>query len=82
MLFSPKRIFRNTDLDSVRVSAFGHKQSFRFYAYACILTVNECLLSAKSGHSASSQNSDSDGFSVLLNHQISTAAYRAGSLSK
>ncbi len=31
------------------MSAFGHKQSFKFYAYACILTVNERLLSAKSG---------------------------------
>ena len=50
-LFSPKRTFRNGDLDSVRMSAFGHKQSFRIYAYTCILTVNECLLSAKSGRS-------------------------------
>ncbi len=32
------------------MAAFGHKQPFRFYAYTCILTVNERLLSAKSGH--------------------------------
>ena len=32
------------------MSAFGHKQSFRFYAYTCILTVNERLLSAISRH--------------------------------
>ncbi len=32
------------------MSAFGHKQSFRFYAYTCIITVNERLLSANSGH--------------------------------
>ncbi len=50
-LFSPKQTFVNTDLDSVSMSAFGHKQSFRFYAYTCILTVNERLLSAISGHS-------------------------------
>ncbi len=46
LLFSPKQPLRNTDLDSVSMSAFGHKQSFRFYAYTCILTVNERLLSA------------------------------------
>ena len=49
-LFSPKQPFRHTHLDSVSMSAFGHKQSFKFYAYACILTVNERLLSAISGH--------------------------------
>ncbi len=49
-LFSPKQPLRNTDLDSVSMSAFGQKQSFKFYAYACILTVNERLLSAISGH--------------------------------
>ncbi len=32
------------------MSAFGQKRSFKFYAYACILTVNERLLSAISGH--------------------------------
>ena len=50
-LFSPKQPLRNTHLDSVSMSAFGHKQSFAYRAYACILTVNQCLLSAKSGHS-------------------------------
>ena len=51
LLFSPKQPLRNTHLDSVRMAAFGHKQSFGFYAYTCILTVNERPLSAKSGHS-------------------------------
>ncbi len=50
LLFSPKQTFARGDLDSVRMAAFGHKQTFKFYAYACILTVNERLLSAKSGH--------------------------------
>jgi len=26
-LFSPKRTFKTTDLDSVRMSAFGHKRT-------------------------------------------------------
>ena len=43
-----KQTFRISDLDSVPMSAFGHKRS---YAAPCILTVNERLLSAKSGHS-------------------------------
>ncbi len=51
LVSSPKRTLKNTHLDSVSMSAFGHKQSFRFYAYTCILTVNERLLSAISGHS-------------------------------
>ena len=50
-LFSPKQTFANSDLDSVRMSAFGQKQPFAYPAYACILTVNQCPLSAKSGHS-------------------------------
>ena len=49
--YGRKLTLRNGDLDTVRMSAFGHKQPFRFNAYTCILTVNECLLSAISGHS-------------------------------
>jgi len=46
-LSSPKQTFANPDLDAVSMSAFGQKQSFAYRAYACILTVNQCLLTAE-----------------------------------
>ena len=33
----------------ISISAFGHKQSFAFHAYAYTLTVNQRLLSAEAG---------------------------------
>jgi hypothetical protein len=33
-LFPRKQPLRNTHLDSVSMSAFGHKRTFKFYAYA------------------------------------------------
>ena len=53
LLFSPKQTFTDSHLDSVRMSAFGQKQSFAYSGKPCILTVNERLLSARSGHSES-----------------------------
>ncbi len=36
-LFSPKQTFARGDLDSVSMSAFGHKQSFAYFGDPCIL---------------------------------------------
>ncbi len=36
-LFSPKQTSANSYLDSVRMSAFGHKQSFAYFGDPCIL---------------------------------------------
>ena len=36
-LFPPKRTLRNGYFDSVRMSAFGHKQSFAYFGDPCIL---------------------------------------------
>ena len=35
--FSPKQPLRNTDLDSVSMAAFGHKQRFAYFDDPCIL---------------------------------------------
>ncbi len=59
-LFSPKQTFARGDSGSVRMSAFGQKQSFRFYARPCILTVNGRLLSAISSRRARSQHVHSE----------------------
>jgi hypothetical protein len=37
LLFSPKQTFKTTKLDSVSMSAFGHKRSFAYFGDPCIL---------------------------------------------
>ncbi len=37
LLFSPEQTFTDCDLDSVRMSAFGQKQSFAYFGDPCIL---------------------------------------------
>ncbi len=63
LLFPPKADVKMNDLDSVRMSAFGHKRS---YAGRCILTVNQRLLSAKSGHSLTVKNDPIETTSLPL----------------
>ncbi len=58
--FFSKADVKERRFDSVRMSAFGHKQSFAYRAYACILTVNQCPLSAKSSRTARPQYGHSE----------------------